>query len=175
MVIARNWRASLIVACMWCMPAVSAHSLQRQSNTVKGSTSERDLTFRVLKIPEIQSRFVGDATKADRIPRGQRVFDSDKDWNKFRAELDARNLPKIDFSRRRVVGIFLGQMTAGWSVHIDRVTYSEATNETIVSYVVGEPRPGGVYPAVMGYPLVVAEIEQRPGSVSFIRHANPPK
>ena len=61
-------------------------------------------------------------------------------------------------------------MTAGWSVRIDRVTYSEATNETIVSYIVGKPAPGRPYPAIMGYPLVVAEIERRPGSVSFIQH-----
>jgi len=118
---------------------------------------------------EIRSRFVGDATKADRIARGQRVFDSDKDWNEFQAELRARNFPKIDFTRRRVVGIFLGQMTTGWSVRINRATYSEGTKETLVSYIVEEPKPGRVYPKVTGYPLVVAEIERRPGSISFVR------
>jgi hypothetical protein len=125
------------------------------------------LAFRPLTIAELERQGSGTVLAEHAIPASEKSFESHESWSAFWSATNTTDLPRVDFSASRLIGVFLGPSGPGHRVRIDRVTYSAVANETVVHYTKLLPNPQRIYPTVVVYPSVVAEIERRPGSVRF--------
>ena len=126
------------------------------------------LAFRVLVIADLVGQAAGNVRTEDAVPKGERVFESLDAWTEALPGVDPAAVASVDFSRSRVIGIFLGAKGPGHSIRIDDITYTEERAEATVRYTIVLPNPARVYPTVVVYPSLVAEIERRPGRVVFV-------
>ncbi len=74
-------------------------------------------------------------------------------------------IPKIDFKKEQVIGLFLGTKTyGGYSVKVDRI--SKQNNEILVFFT--ENKPSGITTCVMTQPFYLAKMNKTTKSVKFI-------
>lgn len=75
------------------------------------------------------------------VPAGTRTVAAAHDWNMLWPRLSADPVPPVDFSKREVVGVFLGpQPTGGYAVSI--VGAVTTPTALVVQYTVTQPVPG---------------------------------
>ncbi len=89
--------------------------------------------------------------QAARMPAGQDVFNTQKEWGDFWAKYHATPAPEVDFKNFTLVAVFLGQRpNPGYSVKIVGATeYPDKVVMNVVEYL---PAPGMMYAQVIVYP-----------------------
>jgi len=95
------------------------------------------------------------------------IIDSEDSLLKFyethKAIIGKEKLPRIDFTKNILVGVFLGRRpTGGYSVSIERILYKEKDGHLVVHAVEKCPDPGSMVIQVITYPGVIVAIDKVP-------------
>jgi hypothetical protein len=159
-------RAVWLAAGVTTLSVAAVVGTSNQSSSVAPVT---DLEFRPLLIAELEQQASGTGLSERVLLRSERTFETPESWAALWGVANSPALPAIDFAHRRVVGIFLGPSSSGHRVLIDRVSYSQSAGESVVHYTIVLPNPKRIYPTVIVYPSVVAEVDRRPGAVRFVQ------
>jgi len=84
-------------------------------------------------------------------------------YNRYRAIIGKEKIPRIDFSKQMLIGVFLGRRpTGGYSVSVERILYNEKEGHLIVHAVEKCPKPGSIVIQVITYPGVFVSIDKVP-------------
>ncbi len=79
---------------------------------------------------------------------------------------DTRPLPKVDFAKRMVVGVFLGtRPTSGFSVQVVELRIEQEV--LIVTYSEHRPSPRTMLMQVLTAPFCIVSVPMHAGSVRF--------
>jgi|GEM_PF-1744800 len=98
---------------------------------------------------------------------GQIVVQTDQQWIRFWAEHHPDEAaPEVDFSRYRVVGVFLGQRPAdSFAVHITGIR--PVADAVMIDYLELDPPPGTLQINVTAFPYDIKVIPRSPLKVKF--------
>ena len=100
------------------------------------------------------------------MDRRELVIRSADAWQSLWKQHSSEPVPKIDFSRTMVVGVFLGtRPTAGYEVTI--VTARAEGGVVVVEYRERRPAPGTLAAQVLTSPFHLVRLPQQSGRVEF--------
>lgn len=132
-----------------------------EATSVNADKASAQAKFEVLK----QDEFGGRETAGNLTIRSQ------QELNNIYAELGLGAAPKIDFTKRNVVAIFMGQQrSGGYSISIDNVTLKGSNAEVIINATY--PEKGAMVTTVMTAPYCIATIPYA-GQVKFFQDPPP--
>jgi len=95
------------------------------------------------------------------------IIDSEDSLMKFyhahRAIIGKEKIPRFDFSKQMLVGVFAGMRpTGGYSVSIERIVYNEKKKHLVVHAVEKCPEPGSIVIQMITYPSVFVAVDKVP-------------
>ncbi len=84
-------------------------------------------------------------------------------YHKHRALLGKEKVPRFDFSKQMLVGVFLGRRpTGGYAVNVERIVYNEKEGHLVIHAVEKCPEPGSMVIQVITYPGIFVSIDRVP-------------
>ncbi len=84
-------------------------------------------------------------------------------YHRYRSMPGKEKLPRFDFSRQMLIGVFSGRRpTGGYAVSVERVLYGEKEHHMVVHAVEKCPEPGSMVIQVITYPGVFVAIDRVP-------------
>ncbi|GEM_PF-1561020 len=124
--------------------------------------SSKSNTYQELKFQVVE----GIRVKVDSGPMFVLIDSEDSLMNfyhNYRALIGKEKIPRIDFSRKMLVGVFAGRRpSGGYSIDVERILYSEKERHLVIHAVEKCPEPGTMVIQVITYPGVFVSIDRVP-------------
>ncbi len=84
-------------------------------------------------------------------------------YHKHRSMPGKEKIPRFDFSRQMLIGVFSGMRpTGGYSIGVERILYNKKERHLVIHAVEKCPEPGSMVIQVITYPGVFVSIDRVP-------------